>query len=351
MTSQSEDLARRKADHIALCAEQDVEFRAQTTLLDDVRLHHQSLPELNSEDIDMSVELAGRTLDVPLMISGMTGGVDEAGEINRALARVAEERGMAFGVGSQRAMLRDPDAVRSYAVRDVAPGVFLFGNIGAVQARDMSTEELEVLVSRIGADALCVHLNPAQEMVQPEGDRDFRGCLDAIARVSHELSVPVVAKETGAGMSRRTAALLFAAGVRTVDVSGAGGTTWTGVETLRSTGKARSVGEVLWDWGIPTAVCVAEAHRAGHQVIASGGVRDGLDAARAIALGASAVSSALPYLRALRSDGIDGARRVADEMIATLRAVMLLTSSANVDALRAAPRTLGPTLRAWLDTP
>lgn len=339
----------RKAEHIDLCVQRDVEGRSVSTLLDEVWLLHDSLPELDADAIDLGTVLCGRRLPTPILVTGMTGGIDEAGRINRVIASAAQELGLAFGVGSQRPMLRDPGAADSYRVRDVAPDVFLLANIGAVQAADLDRDTLRRLVDDIGADALCVHLNPAQEMIQPGGDRDFRGCLDALARAATELGVPVIAKETGAGMSPSALRRLHDAGVRTVDVSGAGGTTWVGVEALRAGPGRREVGEVLWDWGVPTAAATVFARRAGLEVIASGGVRDGLDVARALALGASAAGAALPFLRAAAADGLDGVRAVARSMLETLRAVMLLTGSPDIASLRATERRLGPTLRAWVD--
>jgi len=341
-------LAQRKVDHLNLCNDAPVEARGRSTLLEQVHLMHDSLPELTFDALNTRVELCGRTLAAPLMVSGMTGGADAARDINRTIARVAERHGLAFGVGSQRAMLRDPSLTSSYEVRDVAPDVVLFGNIGAVQAAASSTAEIRELVRRIGADALCVHLNPGQEMIQAHGDRDFRGCADAIERLANELDVPVIAKETGCGMSRRTLARLRKAGITTVDVSGTGGTTWVGVEALRARGVQAQLGELLWDWGVPTAPAVAWAAQSGMVTIASGGIRNGLDAARAIALGARVASSALPWLRATMSRGEEGAEQVAEEQLLALKTVMMLTGSADVASLQRVPRLYGSELQQWL---
>lgn len=341
-------MERRKADHIEICATADVEHRERSTLLEEFVFLHDSLPELNADDIRTDTVCAGKRLSAPLVITGMTGGTDRAADINRRLAAAAQKHGLAFGLGSQRAMLRDSDAAASYIVRDVAPDILLLGNIGAVQARDMTTSALADLVGAVEADALCVHLNPAQELIQPNGDRDFRGCLDAIGRLCDELPVPVIAKETGAGMSRTVLARLRGAGVRHVDVSGAGGTTWTGVETLRSSGPQQETGKALWSWGIPTAPCVGWAVDAGFHTIASGGIRDGHDVARAIGLGADLVGAALPWLRAVIDGGDAAVDVVAESMVETLRAVMLLTGSSDLAALRRAPRVIGPELSRWL---
>jgi len=342
------DIEARKADHLDLCATDDVAYRRRTTLLEDVELMHQSLPELSLEEVDLSVALLGKTLRAPLVIVGMTGGHERAAEVNRGLASIAERRGYAFGLGSQRAMQKRPETASTYQVRDVAPNVLLFGNVGAVQVAQQSTAQIRELVDAVGADALCVHLNPAQELIQPEGDRDFRGCVDAIGRLVKELGVPVVAKETGNGISRRTAQQLMNAGVRHVDVSGAGGTSWVGVETLRAEGQQRALGELLWDWGVPTAAAVSYATQAGLTAIATGGMRTGLDAARAIALGATAAGYARNVFKAFVEGGEPQAEAFLSGVERELRTIMLLTGSRTLEDLRSAPKMLGPGLQRWL---
>ncbi len=342
------DIGKRKQDHLDLCATDDVAFRERTTLLEHVRLVHQSLPDLALDDLDTSVELLGKTLRAPIVIAGMTGGTERAGEVNRALATIAERRGYGFGLGSQRAMERRPDTAWTYRVREWAPNVLLLGNVGVVQARDWESSVLEQLVRDIGADALCVHMNPAMEIVQPGGDRDFRGGTETFERLVRELPVPVVAKETGNGISAQAARKLFDAGVRVVDVSGAGGTSWVGVETLRVDGDAASLGRALWDWGIPTAASVHLATREGMIAIATGGIGSGLDVARAIALGATAGGIARNVFKALQESGPEAAERFLDRVEQELRAVMLLTGSRTVSDLRKAPRVITGELRAWL---
>jgi isopentenyl-diphosphate Delta-isomerase len=343
------DIHRRKADHLDLCATDDVAFRSRTTLLEHVRLVHQSLPELDLDQVDLRTSLLGKELRAPIVIAAMTGGHERAREINRSLARIAEERGYAFGLGSQRAMHRDPNVASTYEVRDLAPTMLLLGNVGVVQARSMSTEEIETLVARVGADALCVHMSPAMELVQPGGDRDFRGGLETYERLVNELSVPVVAKETGSGISAETASRLASVGVAHADVSAAGGTSWVGVETMRAEGSAKVVGEHLWDWGIPTAASVAYCASAGLVTIATGGIRSGLDVARAIALGASAAGIARTVFQAFVNEGEDGVLRYLDAVERELAAVMLLTGSGRLADLRRAPRIITGELRDWLE--
>jgi isopentenyl-diphosphate delta-isomerase len=353
-------IGQRKADHIALCvdgdAEGDVGFRKASTLLECVHLVHDALPDLAVDDVDLSVTLFGKKLRAPLIIASMTGGTDEAAQINRELAAIAEERGYGFGLGSQRAMHVRPGTAATYRVRDAIPRGLLLGNLGVVQARAMRTEEIRALVEEVGADALCVHLNPAMELVQPGGDRDFSGATETLARLAHAgsgLGLPVIAKETGCGLSRGVGERLRAAGVRHVDVSGAGGTSWVGVETKRAAasgdGAARALGDAFWDWGVPTAASVALLAPLGFEtIVATGGVATGLDVARAIALGATAAGMARPILRALVQGGRAAAVSVLDRVEAELRTAMVLTGSRDLAALRRAPRVVLGDLGAWL---
>ncbi|MDC3960815.1 type 2 isopentenyl-diphosphate Delta-isomerase [Polyangium jinanense] len=349
LPAQASPISTRKADHIDLCATGDVGFRAKTTLFEGVELVHDALPELVIDDIDTSIELLGKKLRVPLVIAAMTGGTERARGINRELARIAEERGYGFGLGSQRAILKG-EPRETYMVRDVAPTTLVLGNIGGVQAKSLETAKVMELVEAVGADALCVHLNPAQEIVQPGGDRDFEGVVGALERLVAELAVPVVAKETGCGIGPRAAKKLAKAGVRHVDVSGAGGTSWVAVETARAAGQERSLGVMLRDWGVPTAASVLvtrEMRPRFKSIIATGGVTNGVDVAKAIALGAHAAGIARPVLQALLSGGRDGALAFLDQVESELRAVMLLVGARDVRALRRVPTLLSPDLERW----
>jgi isopentenyl-diphosphate delta-isomerase len=347
-------IGERKADHLAICANEDVGFRHFSTLFEDVRLVHDALAELDERSIDTSVTLLGKKLRAPLIIAAMTGGTAEAGEVNRALAKIAEDKGVGFGLGSQRAMHVRPETVESYCVRDQAPKTLVLGNVGVVQAKAMTTAEVRALVGGVGADALCIHLNPAMELVQPGGDRDFSGALDTIARLVAELPVPVVVKETGCGLSADVGRRLRNVGVQHLDVSGAGGTSWVGVEAKRAAAvgdePSKALGETFWDWGIPTAASVALVAPLGFRtVIATGGIASGLDVAKAIALGASAAGVARPLLKAFRAGGHDGASAAVDQIVRELRAAMLLTGSRDVRALARSRRIVKGELALWID--
>jgi isopentenyl-diphosphate delta-isomerase len=293
--------AARKAEHIRINLEEDVRS-ALTTGLERYRFEHQALPELDLNAVDTSVAWWGKRLSAPLLISSMTGGTGSAGPINRHLAAAAQSTRIALGVGSQRAALEDPQLAETFRLRALAPDVLLFANLGAVQFNyGYGEEECRRAVEMIEADALILHLNAVQEAVQPEGDVNFAGLQKKIEAVCRALPVPVIAKEVGWGISERAARQLADCGVAAIDVAGAGGTSWSQVEMHRAnTESQRRVAAAFVDWGIPTAESIRNVRRAapGLRVIASGGLRDGVDAAKCIALGASLCGLAAPFLKA-----------------------------------------------------
>ncbi len=341
------DISQRKKDHIALCAGDNVGFREKTTLLEQVQFVHNALPEMHADEVDSRVELFGKTLRAPVVIAAMTGGTEEAARINKELASVAQELGLAIGLGSQRAMFERPATAWTFQVRDAAPDVLLFGNLGLVQARVMSTADIRKLCDDVGVDALCIHLNPAMEIVQPGGDRDFRDGIKTLRRLVDELGIPIIAKETGCGLSKAVGAMLLDAGVRAVDTSGAGGTSWVAVEAHRAKDEEKALAEELWDWGVPTAASVLSLRGLGLTTIATGGLKTGTDVARAIALGASAGGLAAAVLKAHKAGGREGAAEFLGGVIRTVRAIMLLTGSRTVADLQRAPTILGPDLARW----
>jgi isopentenyl-diphosphate Delta-isomerase len=346
---------QRKSEHLDLALRREVEPDETDALFGCVRLVHRALPELRLSDVDLSVELCGTRLRAPLMVTGMTGGTERAGQVNRDLARVAEEEGAAFGVGSMRILLDQPEMLPTFDVRPARPPR-LFANLGAQQLAQRGRDAALRLVELIHADGICIHLNAAQELVQSNGDRDFTGQLEAIAALAAQLGDRLVVKETGCGIGPEVVRELRDRGVRAIDVSGAGGTSWTRVEQLRARdGEARALGELLSDWGLPTAACVGAAVRVlartkgpRVQVIASGGVRSGVDVARALALGADVAGFALPMVRAHQNGGIEGARAELRGAIAALRAACLLVGARDVQALRSSRPVLLEPLTSWI---
>lgn len=346
-------ISSRKDDHLALCRTDEVAFRDQTTLFECVRLTHNALPEMASADVSLETHWLGKKLQAPLLIAAMTGGSDAARDVNLRLATLAEARGYAFGLGSQRAMFKDPSLAATYSVRSVAKTACILGNLGVVQAREMSSAQIAELTDAIDADGLCLHLNPAMELVQPDGDLDFRGCAEAIERVVRDLRVPIIVKETGSGIAHSVAERLRAIGVKHIDVSGAGGTSWVGVEAKRAAKAGErtktALGELLWDWGIPTAASVMQVCRVGFEsVAATGGITNGIEVAKALALGATVAGIARPVLRALTDGGDEGAAQFMTEVESALRAAMVLTGSRNAGDLQRSERRIVGELLTYL---
>ncbi|MCC6148165.1 MAG: type 2 isopentenyl-diphosphate Delta-isomerase [Anaerolineaceae bacterium] len=295
------DLSSRKADHIRINLEEEVKS-SLTTDLEHYRFTHRALPEIDLDEVDLSTEIFGKRLAVPILISSMTGGISEAETINRVLAIAAQETGAAIGVGSQRAAIEDMSLVKTFQVRLYAPDVLLFANLGAVQLNyHYTSDDCQRAVEMIEADALILHLNALQEALQPEGDSHFSGLLKKIEQVCRLLSVPVVIKEVGWGISEQDARRLASAGVSAIDVAGAGGTSWSQVEMYRIKDIHRArVAAAFRDWGIPTADSILQVKNAAPDllVFASGGLRDGIDIAKCIALGAALGGMAGPFLKA-----------------------------------------------------
>ena len=346
------DTATRKMDHILLSLSEDVE--AGDPLFNEVSLIHSSLPEMSLKEVDTSMQFLGKRLNAPFMITGITGGHPVAGELNRSLARVANELGIAIGVGSQRAALENDSIGWTYrVVREEARNVPVIANIGAQQLGERPGEVAQRAVEMIEADALALHLNPAQEVFQREGDTDLRGLVEKISKVVEHLNVPVIVKETGCGMSFETVSALYESGIKLFDVSGSGGTSWIKVEILRRMKKGEEVDipgiEEMMSWGIPTSISVLEARSVSSEIfiIASGGVRSGLDAAKAIALGADMVGFALPALRAAASSE-ENLKKLIRGYIDVLAKVMFLTRAKTLMDLKEVPIVLGPRILSWL---
>lgn len=328
---------RRKADHIRVCLEQDVQCKTVTTGLEKYRFNHACLPELDWAELDLTTAFFKKSLGAPLLISSMTGGTAQAQLINTRLAVIAQEYGLAMGVGSQRVAVENPEAMKTFAIRRYAPDCLLFANLGAVQLNyGYGLAECQRSIDGLEADALILHINPLQESVQTRGDRNFKGLLLKIEQLCRRLPVPVIAKEVGNGISAPMAQRLLAAGVAAIDVAGAGGTSWAQVEGGRATDlRQRRLGQTFADWGLPTADCITQVRALSSQipVIASGGIRNGLDAAKAIALGADLVGLAHPFLVAA-NESEDSLSVLADCLVEELKTVLLCTGSPTIAALR-----------------
>jgi isopentenyl-diphosphate delta-isomerase len=356
--SEAEDIGRRKAEHLKLAAEADVETRTPAGW-DDIHIVHDALPGVDAEEVDLHATFLGRKLALPLVISGMTGGHGRALAVNELLARVAERRGIAMGVGSQRAALRDPMLVPTYSVvRQSAPTAFVIANVGISQLVKQDREaalgarDLNEIITMIKANALAIHLNYLEESVQPEGQTRARGALTAIRALTKRSRVPVIAKETGAGITRDVALRLRRAGVKAIDVGGVGGTSFAAVEALRAAAQSdaarMSLGNRFRDWGVPTAVAVAGVAGVGLPLIATGGVRSGLDAAKAIALGATLVGVGRPLLQAALRGEQSVEQWIGDFELELRTAVFLSGVRRVVDLPRAGVVITGAS-RQWVD--
>jgi isopentenyl-diphosphate delta-isomerase len=339
----------RKRDHLVICTEMPVE--KGNSGLNDIRLVHNALPECDLSAVDTTSRFLNERLASPLFIAGMTGGHPDTIDVNRRFARAAEHFGIGMGVGSQRAALENPDLEDTFSiVRDEAPHAFLCGNLGIIQLRDHGIEWADRAVEMIDAQALCVHLNPLQEAIQPEGDHDARGCLSALQHLCSEVSYPVIVKETGSGISAGTAKTLWAAGVSAIDIGGMGGTSWAAVECARTKDYDRILlGEHFQEWGIPTIVSLYEVVHTGGPVIATGGLRTGTDIAKAVALGASLCGMALPLLRAAMK-GEETLFGTIDTLQRQLEVAMFLTGSATISDLMRVRTYITGITRQMIDT-
>lgn len=331
--------ASRKADHIRINLQENVQSGLQNGL-EKYRFLHQALPEMNLADVDLTSAFFGHALMAPFLISSMTGGTRQARAINRALARAAQSAGVAMALGSLRPAIEQPDLADTFRVRDLAPDILLFANLGAVQLNHgYSLDHCRRAVDLVEADALILHLNPLQEALQPEGDTVFAGLLGKIEAVCRALPVPVIVKEVGWGISGEAAARLAAAGVAAIDVAGAGGTSWSQVEKHRHrSAHAAQLASLFVDWGIPTAEALTECRAAAPRIplIASGGIRSGLEAGKCIALGAALVGMAGPLLpAAVKGEG--EVERVLDRLTAELRVTMFAAGVRNIAALAQTP--------------
>jgi isopentenyl-diphosphate delta-isomerase len=337
--SDVEIIKQRKKDGIDIPLQKNVQAKTTSTYLEYVKLVHNALPEFDIDDVDISTKFLGKTFGAPIIIDSMTGGTDEATVINGRLGQLAERYGFGMGLGSQRAGLKNEELAATYSIaRKNAPNAFLIANIGGAQlAKGLTTDEARKIVKMIDANALAVHLNPLQELVQPEGEPRYKGVLGKISDLAKTMDVPVIVKEVGAGISKEVAIKLEMAGVAAINIAGAGGTSWAGVEKLRAEAMKddlkRHLGEMFWDWGIPTAASLIEARRAVKlPLIASGGLRNGLEVAKCMALGASISAMAYPFLRTA-AQSLESVFAFADTIVAELKSTMFLVGAEDIRAL------------------
>jgi isopentenyl-diphosphate delta-isomerase len=346
-------IMKRKQRHIRVCLEENVESDIPTGF-GDVTLVHRAIPEIDLKDVDASTELFGKKLSAPLIISAITGGTEEAEKINKTLATVAGRLGIGIGVGSQRIAIQQPEVERTFrVVRSAAPNALVIGNIGCPQLNlGWGIKEARKAVEMVDADALAIHMNPLQEAVQVGGDTNFKGIVKKVKALTTDLGVPVVMKETGAGISFEDARRLEGAGAAGFEISGLGGTSWSAMEHHIAhevgDGQMEYLGKVLWNWGIPTACSLVEVRSASKgKVIASGGLRNGLDAAKALALGADAVGIAKPFLqKAIK--GEEDLQKYIETIIAEIRICLFLSGAKNLSEMNKVPVVVTGWSAEWL---
>lgn len=328
-------IQNRKKDHVTFTISGQSEYH-HSTGFEELILRHHALPELNYDDISTETALFGRIFSAPIFISSMTGGYSEAGEINKVIASICEKYNLPMGVGSQRIMLENPSNAKSFSVvRQTAPNAFIAANIGGAQLiGGLKKTSIDTIINSIEADAIIVHLNPLQEMIQPEGDRNFKGILDGIRQLAESITIPVIVKETGAGIGAKTAQLLYNNGIRCIDVAGSGGTSWAKVENYRQSDQGTL--DVFNEWGIPTVTCLTEINTLNIKdlnLIASGGIRTSLDIIKSICLGASIAAIAQPVIKIIHEKGAKGLDEFISRWIREIRIGLLLTRSASVSEL------------------
>ena len=344
------ETGKRKAEHIKICLEQKAQAKKATAGFEDVQFVHRALPELDRAKISLKTIFLGRQLSAPLIVGAMTGGTEIATRINGVIAEAVSKLGLGMGVGSQRAAVEFQALEQTYRVaRQKAPNAFIIANIGGVQlVNGFSAKEAQKAIEMIDADALAIHLNPVQEALQPEGQTTFKGILQKIQEITGEIETPIIVKETGCGISAEDAKALEAAGVKAIDVGGVGGTSFAAVEYYRST-NGKVTDEVFWDWGIPTVASLIEVTQSVKiPVIASGGLRSGVDIAKAMALNASLTSIAQPILEAADKGSVQ-VEKLLSSYIDQLRDAMFLVGAQNIASLGKVPVVVSGKTAEWLN--
>ncbi len=333
-------ISKRKKEHLEICLNKEVEGK---NYFNDINLVYNALPDIDFRKIDTKTNFLGKKLNLPLIISSLTGGTEEAREINKTLAKIAEKKKIGFALGSQRAMIENKKLGETYFVRDVAPSTLIFGNIGIVNLKEMKIKEIEEALDRFGADALFIHLNPAQEVTQIGGNLDFKNSAKNLKKVVERIKYPVVVKEVGLGISREVGEIVKDCGVRGIDVSGTGGTNWIKVEKLRG-GK---ISDNLLNFGIPTPCSLLELKNLGIDLISSGGIRNGVDIAKSLTLGAKICGIALPFLKIYEKEGEMGVIKYIDELEKELKTVMFLVGAKDLEELGNTRYILSGFVKEW----
>ncbi len=350
----SKETGRRKVDHIRICLEQNAQAKSKTAGFEDIQLVHRALPELDKAKINLQTTFLGKKFNAPIIVGAMTGGTQKAIKINASIAQAVEKLGLGMGLGSQRAAIEDSSLEKTYRIaREKAPNAFLIANVGGVQlVNGFGVKEVKQIIEMIDANAVAIHLNALQEAVQPEGQTNFQGILSKISEITDAIDIPIIVKETGAGISAEDAKALEKAGVKAIDVGGVGGTSFAAVEYYRSDkekGEVQSyLGEVFWDWGIPTAVSLVEnAQTVKLPLIASGGIRNGTDIAKTVALGASMAGISQPILQT----AIKGTKETEEKLrylTEELRNVMFLVGAQKLTGLTKTPLVIMGKTAQWL---
>ncbi|MER5176669.1 MAG: type 2 isopentenyl-diphosphate Delta-isomerase [Candidatus Nitrosocosmicus sp.] len=335
-----EQIKKRKREGIEIPLTENVQGKENSTYLEYVRLFHNALPEINFDEIDLSTTLFEKSFSAPLIIDSMTGGTDEAFLINKRLGQIAEKYGLGMGLGSQRAGLKSEKLVESYSIaRKVAPNAFLIANIGGAQlAGGLSTSDILKIIKMIDANALAIHLNPLQELIQPEGEPRFKGILQRIANLVHDIEIPIIVKEVGSGISADVALRLENSGVGSINIAGSGGTSWAGIEKIRADQHGEYIksrlGELFWDWGIPTALSILLVSKSVKiPIIASGGLRNGLEIAKCLILGSNLCAMAFPFLKraAESEEELEGFTQL---ILTEIKATMFLLGAKDIVSLK-----------------
>jgi len=331
------EIENRKKDHIDICINKDVQFEKTLSGFEKYQFIHQALPEIDFNEIDLSLNLFGKALNAPIFVSSMTGGLENGKVINENLARACQNLGLAMGLGSQRIMLENPDSLESFDIRKYAKDILLFGNIGAVQLNyNVGLEDIKKIIEQVKADALFLHLNPLQEAIQTEGDKNFAGLLEKIFNLAENSPYPIIIKECGCGISKELAKQLSKTKIAGIDVSGGGGTSWALIEGYRAKNETSlDIANIFRDWGIPTAdsLVFVKKQIKNKLVFASGGIRSGIDVAKAIALGADMVGIAHPLLK-LATISSKAVEEKLNQFIQELKITMFCIGVKNINELK-----------------